>query len=65
MMTDANRVIAEFDQNLQTFIGTMPMFMWSYYQILMREGFSKDQAFQLVRDWQIAAVSKPNTPPAA
>jgi hypothetical protein len=32
--------------------GEMAKAMWGYYETMVKEGFTIEQAFQLTRDWQ-------------
>ena len=44
--------ISEFDQYFAFIIRTVPSSLKSYYDALIREGFDKHQAFELVREFQ-------------
>ena len=48
-----------FDENLEDMLRTLPYSLYAYFEKLKKEGFNKDQAFILVRDFQTCLFMKP------
>lgn len=46
-----NKVIAKLDQLVADIRHTYPPMVWAFYDECWKVGFTRDQAFQLARDW--------------
>jgi len=49
---NSNKIISDFDQASELVLRTFPSMLKSYYDSLVKEGFSKEQAMDLTRDYQ-------------
>ena len=51
MANNTEKMIAEFDQNSETILRVIPTFLHNYYEKLIKVGFNKIQAFELVKKY--------------
>ena len=54
---DYEKNLAEFDQSTTYLLKTLPFFLKNYFDKLVEEGFSYEQSFELVKNYQNTLIS--------